>query len=198
MGKIFCIMGKSSTGKDTLYRRILHREDLALEQIISYTTRPIRVGEVEGMEYHFCDAARRDELQAAGKIIEMRSYNTFHGVWDYFTVDDGSIDLSHHNYLIIGTLESFLAIRKYFSAEATVPIYIDVEDGVRLQRALNRERKQEHPKYQEMCRRYLADTEDFSEEKLAQAGISEEHIFHNEKDVDATEEAIVSYMKKRM
>ena len=52
-----------------------------------------------------------------------------------------------------------------------VPLYIEVDDGLRLSRALERERKQTEPKYAEMCRRFLADCEDFTEEKIAEAGI---------------------------
>ena len=69
MGKIFCIIGKSSTGKDTLYQRILERKDLQLRQIVSYTTRPIRAGEVDGTEYHFCTHEKKDALLASGKVI---------------------------------------------------------------------------------------------------------------------------------
>ena len=171
MGNIFCIIGKSSTGKDTLYQRLLEQEDLALKQIVSYTTRPIRAGEIEGMEYHFCSQQTKEELIAAGKIIELRSYHTCHGIWDYFTVDDGQIDLTRQDYLIIGTLESYSRIREYFSADKVIPIYIEVEDGERLQRALNREKLETEPKYAELCRRFLADSKDFSEENLAKAQI---------------------------
>ena len=52
-----------------------------------------------------------------------------------------------------------------------MPLYIEAEDRIRLERAMRREEKQPHPKYAEMCRRYLADEEDFSEKKLAEAGI---------------------------
>ena len=55
MGKIFCLMGKSSTGKDTIYKELLQNEELSLKRIVPYTTRPIRVGETEGVEYHFTD-----------------------------------------------------------------------------------------------------------------------------------------------
>ena len=55
-------------------------------------------------------------------------------------MNDDQIDLEHQNYLIIGTLESYLKIRDYFGKEKVVPIYIEVEDGERLSRALNRER----------------------------------------------------------
>ena len=55
--------------------------------------------------------------------------------------------------------------------QAMVPLYVEVDDGLRLSRALERERKQTEPKYAEMCRRFLADCEDFTEEKIAEAGI---------------------------
>ncbi len=48
---------------------------------------------------------------------------------------------------------------------------MEVEDGERLSRALMRERLQEEPKYAEMCRRFLADTIDFSEVNLKRCGI---------------------------
>ena len=73
------------------------------------------------------------------------------------------------------------------------PIYIEVDDGVRLQRALNRERSQENPKYQELCRRYLADSEDFSEEKIAEAGI--EKRFQND-DFEKCLEEITLHIKR--
>ena len=59
----------------------------------------------------------------------------------------------------------------YYGKDAIVPIYIEVEDGLRLSRALERERAQTKPQYAELCRRFLADAEDFSEENLERAGI---------------------------
>ena len=57
-----------------------------------------------------------------------------------------------------------------------MPILLELDDGVRLQRALNRERRQENPRYEEMCRRYLADAEDFSEQNMKEAGISKRFL----------------------
>ena len=195
MGKIFCIIGKSSTGKDTIYKKILDRDDLHLKQIVSYTTRPIRAGEVDGIEYHFCTQEEKENLRSAGKVIEIRSYDTIHGQWDYFTVDDDQVDLTENNYLIIGTLESFMKIKEYYGEEVVIPIYIEVEDGVRLSRALNREMKQSHPKYEEMCRRFLADAKDFSEENLRNARIDK--VFEN-KNLDDIEDEIAEYIKSQM
>lgn len=171
MGKIYCLLGKSSSGKDTLFKMLLEESGLSLKTIVPYTTRPIRVGEQEGVEYHFVTEETQKKLEAEGKIIELRAYDTICGVWKYFTVDDGQIDLATDNYLVIGTLESYVKMRDYFGAEKLVPLYVEVEDGERLLRALTRERAQKEPNYAELCRRFLADSVDFSAERLKAAGI---------------------------
>lgn len=169
-------MGKSSSGKDTIYKEI--REQMPeLRSITPYTTRPIREGETDGVEYFFVDEERLHQMQEEKRVIEVRSYYTKCGIWTYFTADDGQIDLPKYDYLVIGTLESYSGMREYFGDEKIIPIYIEVEDGVRLERALGRERQQKEPKYAEMCRRFLADSEDFSEENLKKAGI--ERRFEN-------------------
>lgn len=181
MGKIFCIMGKSATGKDTIYKRLLQNSELGLKRIVSYTTRPIREGEKEGEEYHFTDVKNLELLKQQGKIIECRSYDTIHGIWNYFMVKDNQIDLTQNDYLVIGTLESYLKIKDYFGEDHVVPIYIELEDGERLTRALDREKTQSKPKYEELCRRFLADCQDFSDEKLKEAGI---HRFYVNNDLE--------------
>lgn len=178
MGRIFYLMGKSSSGKDTIYKELLKRESLQLKKIVLYTTRPVRMGEKEGVQYHFVDDEKALSLQKAGKVIEMREYHTFHGIWKYFTVDDGQIDLSKNDYLMIGTIESFVKTKAYYGEQNVMPIMIELDDGVRLQRALDRERSEDRPKYEEMCRRFLADTTDFSHEKKEEAGIKKE--FYND------------------
>ena len=148
MGKIYYIMGKSSSGKDTLFRKI--KQELPMLQTVTlYTTRPKREGEREGVEYHF--------------------------------VTDEQVNLAESDYLMIGTLESYGKLKKYYGAAYLVPVYIEVEDGERLNRALTRERQQEVPRYAEMCRRFLADTEDFSEEHLRAAGIKKRYYNDDQK-----------------
>ena len=170
MSKIFYVMGKSSSGKDTIYKRLMEKNP-DFRTVVPYTTRPVRDGEKDGVEYFFADEAQLNEMQEAGKVIEVRSYNTRCGVWTYFTADDGQINLEEHDYLMIGTLVSYQALKEYFGAEKIVPLYIQVEDGERLFRALVREQREAVPRYTELCRRFLADEEDFSEEKLQEAGI---------------------------
>ena len=171
MGRIVYLCGKSSSGKDTIYRELLKRGTLQFQTIVPYTTRPLRAGEVNGREYFFTDEEGFLELLSQGKIIEHREYHTIHGLWRYFTVDDGQIDLTKNDYLLIGTLEGYEKMRAYFGEGVLLPVLIELDDGVRLQRALDRERKQQNPRYEEMCRRFLADSQDFCEEKIHKAGI---------------------------
>ena len=174
MGKIFYLMGKSGSGKDTIYKHI--KEQIPeLKSIVIYTTRPIRSDELDGVAYHFSNDEKLQKFQEDGKVIELREYNTVHGIWKYFTVDDGQFD-TQENLLAIGTLESYVKMKEYFGEEKMVPLYIEVEDGLRLERALRRERKQDSPKYEEMCRRFLADAKDFSEENLGLAGIKKKYL----------------------
>ena len=195
MGKIFCIMGKSATGKDTIYERLLKDEDLNLKRIIPYTTRPIRDHEEDGREYHFVTEEDVVELQNKGLIVEMREYQTVYGPWKYFTVNDGNIQLDQENYSLIGTVEGYVMVRDYFGADKVVPIYVEVEDGDRLLRAIAREKKQDIPKYEEMCRRFLADAKDFSEENIKAAGITRR--FYNANLLETIEE-IKSYIQMEL
>ena len=173
MGKIFYLMGKSSSGKDTMFKKLIEDKALGLKTIVGYTTRPMREGERDGVEYFFVDEEKMLLLEAEGKVIERRSYNTVHGIWSYFTVDDGQVNLdSDDKYLLIGTLESYEKVRNYYGKEYLVPLYISVDDGLRLQRALDRERQQDKPKYAEMCRRFLADEADLSKENIDRCEIT--------------------------
>ena len=179
-------MGKSATGKDHIYKELLQDESLRLFPLVLYTTRPMREGEENGREYWFVDEEQAEQLRRDGKIIEERVYDTACGPWRYFTADEG-IDLQGQDYLGIGTPESYVPLVRYFGQDKLVPLYIETEDGLRLQRSLKREMKQKQPKYAEMCRRYLADEKDFSEEKLASAGITRRYSNNDELETCAEE-----------
>lgn len=189
MNKIFILMGKSATGKDTIFQILKKESNLDLKTIIGYTTRPIRMGEKEGVEYFFVSIEKLEEMRANNQIIEQRTYDTMHGKWHYFTANDGQFDLENNNYLLIGTLDTYEQIRTYFGEEKVIPIYIEVEDGLRLSRAINREREEKNPRYEEMCRRFLADASDFTNEKLLQLGITKQY---DNRDINQCVKRVVS------
>lgn len=179
MGKIFCLMGKSNSGKDTIFKEIMNDKDLELKAIVSYTTRPRRINETDGVEYYFINEQRLIEYRNLGKIIEERKYNTVNGPWYYSTIDDGQIDLEKNNYLLIVTLDAYKNIKAHYGKENVVPFYIELDDGVRLERAIKREREQHNSNYDELCRRFLADNSDFSLDKLKACNVEKYYINDN-------------------
>ena len=192
--KVIYIIGKSSVGKDTIYKILKEKMDVV--PYVLYTTRPIRNGEKDGVDYNFLT----DELmkkyinEIPSNVIEYRTYNTVHGPWTYATILDRQFN-SKKDLLMEGTLQSYNSIKNYFDNNKDVkliPIYIEVEDGVRLERALNRERQQENPKYEELCRRFLADNKDFSEENIKRSGIIKR--FEND-NLDRCVAEIIEYVK---
>ena len=175
MGRIYYLLGKSATGKDTLYKEILKRRP-KLRTVTMYTTRPIREGETDGVEYFFTGREELERQLASGKVIESRTYQTIAGPWTYYTVDDGQFNVADdESCLMIGTLESYEKMCTYFEAGKMVPVYIEVPDGIRLLRAVKREENQKKPNYREVCRRYLADEKDFSEENLERLGVTKRY-----------------------
>lgn len=192
MGKIFVVMGKTSSGKDTIYKRVLEHLTFnqgvqkSLKTVVIYTTRPMRPGETNGVEYFFATEEELQSLREQGKVIEERCFHTVHGPWYYFTVNDGQIDLEHHSYLMINTLAGFEMIRAYYNKESNrptedggdivIPIYIEADPKDRLLRYINRESLQAKPNYSEVCRRFLADEADFAEEELDRLGITKRYF----------------------
>ena len=190
-----CLMGKSSSGKDTIYKKLLMQKIVPLETIVPYTTRPIRAGEQNGVEYHFTDEESFQRLLTQGNVVEARAYNTCYGIWRYFTVADEKVDLSSYSYVMIGTLEAYDQLSKFYGEDKVLPVMIELDDGVRLQRALDREKAQDHPKYEELCRRYLADAQDFSEEKMARSKI--DRTFYNDR-LDNRLKEITAYLQEHL
>ena len=172
--KIIYIVGKSSVGKDTIYQIL--KKKLNIKTYVMYTTRPIRTGEKNGVDYYYLkqEEMEKNIKEINSKVMEYRTYNTVYGPWTYATIIDKQFE-TDEDMLMEGTLESYNAVRKYFVNNEKVnliPIYIEVDDGVRLERALKRERQQNNPKYEELCRRFLADSKDFSEDKIRESGIT--------------------------
>ena len=164
VSRIFCIVGKSASGKDTIYRAILAERPTNLIPIIPYTTRPQRVGERDGVDYHFVTVEQLKELERADKVIEKREYVTTKGLWVYFTA---RFDLHEgEDYILITTLEGAQSLTAHYGADTVTVVYLDADDKTRLLRYIERESKQAKPDYAEVCRRFLADQKDFSEEHI--------------------------------
>lgn len=165
MGKIHCIIGKSASGKDTLFLHILSKYKGDIIPVVPYTTRPKRIHEVDGVDYHFVSEEQMVVYEKNDQIVEKRSYQTVHGIWHYFTLNF-YMD-KDRDYLLITTLEGACSLQHYYGSEHVNVVYLFLDDKERLLRGIIRESKQINPNYSEVCRRFLADQNDFSDEKLS-------------------------------
>ncbi len=102
-------MGKSASGKDTLYREV-KKNFPDVEDIVLYTTRPIRENEEDGKDYYFVSEDEYLKLKEDNLIIEERSYDTKYGIWRYFT-SNKNIDLTNNNYFMINTLTGYKSLQ---------------------------------------------------------------------------------------
>ncbi len=195
MGKIIILMGKSESGKDTIYARLLKDNPYQLQTITTCTTRPMRDGEMEGREYYFKTTEQMHQMKQLKQIVELRTYQTMFGPWHYFTVAQ-SIDLNVHNYITINTLVGYDQFVSYYGNESIIPILLQMDDGIRLQRALGREQTQANPRYEEMCRRFLADAEDFSLENIQKRNINADNIIDNSSTVEETVQKVYKILDK--
>ena len=195
MGYLYVLMGKSATGKDSIYKKLLENAELNLKEVVLYTTRPMRKKETDGVEYHFVTEDRLKELRSNGKVIEERCFNTIAGPWYYFTVNDGKMDLTTGDYICINTLAGFNQIKKYLGNDRVKPVYIEVSDIELIKRAVKREEKQTNPNVTELCRRFLADNADFSEENLKLSGIDVKSRFNND-ELEVCVDKITAYIKE--
>ena len=96
---------------------------------------------------------------------------------------------------MIATPEAFLATRAYFGEGCVFPVLIQTDNGIRLERALRRERRQEVPRYDEMCRRFLADEEDFAEDRLRKGRIT--RIFQNDATLEELLKQVSAYIMEK-
>lgn len=177
MAKIFCIVGASCSGKDTIFNNLLDMH-IGLTPIITYTTRPIRANENNGKEYYFVNRRSFSKLKHQGKVIEYRTYKTVHGDWTYFTVNDGQFDMKSNNkYIMINTLDGVNKLQKIYGKDVVV-IHLVVADRERLLRNLSREMNGNED-YTEMCRRFIADSKDFSVQNFNRLGIHDVRVENN-------------------
>jgi guanylate kinase len=158
MGRLICIIGKSCSGKDTLFKNIMKSGSFV--PVVPYTTRPKRKNERDGVDYRFVSKNMMKEMSKRGEIIESRRYNTVAGVWYYFTA---AFTLPEDkDAIMITTPEGLAKISAHFGAENVFAVYLSLGGRELLLRAVRRESKQKSPNYAEVCRRFLADERDFN------------------------------------
>ena len=183
MRKIFAVMGKASTGKDTLTKML--SETLELPIALSFTTRPMRVGEKQGVEYNFISDDDFWDLHGCDLLAEYTSYEVASGeTWHYGLTKE---ELEKAEYvLVIVNPDGFKQLTEIYG-DKVCSILIDAPADVRIKRYLDRDIVTEE-KAEECCRRFLADNKDFKD-------ISTNHCITNVGDLKSVYKKLESMVK---
>lgn len=159
MCKLITITGATAVGKDTIFDKILKYADY--KPIISDTTRPMRVGEVQDKTYHFISNQEFVNRKVNNQYIENREYKTEFGYW-YYGINKNEIDIESNNtYLVIVDYQGVNSLREYCNKNGIKikSFYITSNVETRILRSLNRD-KIDNEKSYEICRRILKDRDE--------------------------------------
>lgn len=160
---VLILCGKSGVGKDAILKQMVER---GYTPIISITTRPIREGETDGVEYNFITRGEFEELMNNDSLVEYRKYDTLVGgvpdVWWYGIVKQ---ELSKRGkYVVILDADGAKAFINYYGKENCYVEYITASDAIRTERAKQRGSFDEY----EWERRVKADSFDFRDEVVSE------------------------------
>lgn len=186
---ILILMGKSAVGKDSVVDTLVDVFDFA--RIISYTTRPMRDGEVSGRTYHFISPDEFEEMRA--DMIDARSYYTkgdgFIDIWQYGTKKVKNYNPAKHYICILDPN----GVRNYIKAYGRDQIYI-VE--LKCDEKLRRERAVRRGSFDEVewARREESDTITF---RGSLYGFTPDATIFNDKDYfyDTVDEILTKYLR---
>lgn len=151
--KIVALFGEAGSGKDYIQKEMMKTDfgKKNLSEIISYTTRPPREGEIDGVHYHFLSRAeeliKQDTLEFT--IFKNWWYGTPISSLNKDKINIGVFNISGINQLIN---------QDYLHRVECLPIYIKTISKIRLLRQLQREN---NPNCNEIARRFLADQKNF-------------------------------------
>lgn len=158
------LMGKTCSGKDTICNGLV--KDYGFKRVISYTTRPVGKGEVDGVNYHYISNEEFDQKEEKGFFIETKSYETAMGGWKYGTAME---DIRHADKksVIILTPEGYLDILSQLNIHQSLfgikkpniySCYIYADEGAIRERLKSRGRGETDG---EINRRIRIDSSDF-------------------------------------
>ena len=153
MYKLIALIGEAGSGKDTLMQNILKKRSFDFNEIISCTTRPMREGEAEGVNYYYMTPEAFIGKVKNNEMLESTCFNNWYYGTSIDSLRDGSYNIGVFNP------DGIRSIRNNPRIDLTV-FRIECLPKIRLLRQLNRE---ENPDVNEIIRRWTTDQNDFKD-----------------------------------
>ena len=158
---VIILTGKSCSGKDGVRREL---EGRGFENIVSWSSRPIRENEVDGVDYHFVNRSQFEKMIMTEQMIEYRTYNTLLNnnpdTW-YYGLKKEKLDFNN-KYVVILDLDGVENFIKYYGKENCYVVYMCCPKKERKRRAIARGSYDKT----EWKRRTKADEKDFKSKRL--------------------------------
>nr|WP_270249268.1 AAA family ATPase [Coprococcus catus] len=93
------IIGKTASGKDTIVKELCQNHNF--KKIVTYTTRPMRENEINGITYHFISDVDFKQKINEGFFTEYKSYQSEFGEWFYGTSEESIINSDSKSIIIL-------------------------------------------------------------------------------------------------
>ena len=139
--KLILLIGCMASGKDTILKEMIN-EGYA-EPVISHTSRPMRKGEKDDIEYHFVSAEEMLKMKENNEFIEFKSYKAANNEKWYYGVNKNSLEKGlSKNYILIVDITGMRQIKEYFKDDKNMEIttiFLDVDKETRRKRAIRRD-----------------------------------------------------------
>ena len=158
---VIVLTGKSCVGKDSVRREL---EKCGYNNIVSYTSRPIRENEIDGIDYNFVNRSQFEKMITTEQMIEYRTYNTLvNNIPDkwYYGLKKEKLD-PKGCYVVVLDLDGTENFIKYYGKKNCYVVYMCCPKSERERRAIERGSFDKT----EWNRRVSADEKDFKVKKL--------------------------------
>lgn len=182
---ILILCGKSGSGKDAILKKLVER---GFTPIVSTTSRPIRSGETDGVEYNFVSREKFEKLIEYNELIEYRTYDTLVGgvpdVW-YYGIVKTTLD-EREKYVVILDVKGTTEFVRHFGKDSCYVAYITAPDDIRTERAMSRGSFDQY----EWDRRMKADCIDFNNDAVSSVA---NIVIDNSGDLDECVDEVEDY-----
>ena len=185
------LLGKTASGKDTILNELVKKYNY--RKMITYTTRPMRKGEIQDKTYHFISDEEFLKKKEEGFFLEYNEFNTAEGVWRYGSAKEDYLNATNDTVIIL-TPSGLSALKVYIARQKAdidiIPIYIYANNNT-----IGKRLKKRGDKKEEADRRIKADNVDFD-------GVQNvvDRIFYNNNtnDLDEVVKKIHEYITYRI
>lgn len=185
------LLGKTASGKDTILNELVKKYNY--RKMITYTTRPMRKGEIQDKTYHFISDEEFLKKKEEDFFLEYNEFNTVDDIWRYGSAKEDYLNATNDTVIIL-TPSGLSALKVYIARQKAdidiIPIYIYANNNT-----IGKRLKKRGDKKEEADRRIKADNVDFD-------GVQNvvDRIFYNNNtnDLDEVVKKIHEYITYRI